>query len=59
LDLGGGQKAQSARPEREQRRHYCRGSKPDHCCGPSQSKHPEANIEKDCDASQNDLIELG
>jgi hypothetical protein len=30
-----------------------------HFCRPSQSKHPEADIEKDCDASQNDLIELG
>jgi len=28
-------------------------------CGASQGKHPEDSIEKDCDASQNDLIELG
>jgi hypothetical protein len=58
LDRGAGQKAPSARPECEQRRHYCQGSKPDHFCGPSQGKHPEAAIEKDCDASQNDLIRM-
>jgi hypothetical protein len=36
----------------------CQGSKPDHFCSPSQGKHPEAAIEKDCDASQNDLIRM-
>jgi hypothetical protein len=46
-----------ARPEREQRRHYCQGSKPDHFCGTPQSKHTEASIEKDCEASQTDLIQ--
>src|SRR6266446_8582805 len=56
LDRGAGQKAPSARPECEQRRHYCRGSKPDHFCGTSQGKHTEASIEKDCQASQTDLI---
>jgi len=30
--------------------------KPHHFCGPSQGKHPEASIEKDCQASQLDLI---
>src|SRR5258707_5625940 len=55
-DPGAGQKAPSARPECEQRRHYCRGSKPDHFCGTSQGKHTEASIEKDCEASQTDLI---
>jgi hypothetical protein len=41
--------------EFEQRCHYCQGPKSDQFCGPSQGKHPEAAIEKDCDASQNDL----
>jgi hypothetical protein len=59
LDCGTGQKAPSAHPECEQRWYYCQGSKPDHFCGPSQGKHPEGAIEKDCDASQNDLTELG
>ena len=48
LDRGAGQKAPSARPECEQRRHYCQGSKPDHFCGTPQGKHTEASIEKDC-----------
>src|SRR5260370_35025415 len=56
LDPGAGQKTPSARPECEQRRHYCRGPKPNHFCGTSQGKHTEASIEKDCEASQTDLI---
>ncbi len=56
MDPGAGQKTPSARPECEQRRHYCRGSKPNHFCGTSQGKHTEASIEKDCEASQTDLI---
>ncbi len=34
---------------RAYRRHYCRGSKPNHFCGTSQGKHTEASIEKDCE----------
>src|SRR6266404_7816721 len=56
LDPGAGQKTPSARTECEQRRRYCRGSKPNHFCGTSQGKHTEASIEKDCVASQTDLI---
>src|SRR5580704_13964049 len=63
LDPGAGQRAPSARPECEQRRHYCQGSKPDHFCGTPPGKHTEASIEKDCEASQTDfnpaLVELG
>src|SRR5467141_4015552 len=56
LDPGAGQKTPGARPECEQRRHYCRGPKPNHFCGTSQGKHTEDPIEKDCEASQTDLI---
>ncbi len=55
-DPGAGQRAPSARPECEQRRHYCQGSKPDHFCGTPPGKHTEASIEKDCEVSQTDLI---
>jgi hypothetical protein len=57
LDPRAGQTASSARPECEQRRHYCRGSKPHRFCGTSQGKHTEASVEKDCDASHTDLFD--
>ena len=57
LDPRAGQTASSARPECEQRRHYCQGSKPHRFCGTSQGKHTEASVEKDCDASHTDLFD--
>src|SRR6266481_5968578 len=52
-----GQRAPSARPECEQRRDYCQGSRPDHFCGTPQGKHTEASIEKNCETPQTDLIQ--
>ena len=56
LDARTGQRTPSARPEREQPRRHCQGSKPDCFCDPSQRKHTEASIEKGCKALQTNLI---
>ena len=48
LDARTGQRAPNARPEFEQRRHHCQGSKPDQFCDTSQGKHTQASTEKDC-----------
>src|SRR5450631_2329716 len=56
LDARTGQRAPSARPEREQRRHHCQDSKPDQFCDTSQGKHTAASIEKNREASRTNLI---
>jgi hypothetical protein len=37
--------SESSSLQREQRRDYCQGSKPDHFCDTSQSKYTEASTE--------------
>jgi len=62
LDARTGQRAPSACPEFEQRRHHCQDSKADQFCDTSQGKHTQASTEKDCKLAANLIrrrVELG